>query len=106
MDTHPKHLPADERRAVTVESVVALAGSQNPSEITTAAIAKHMNLTQGALFRHFPNKEAIWQAVMKLAAASSDGKAVTQSFAHVQESCLGCHQAFRKPFVEHFYGAR
>ena len=54
MDTHPKHLPADERRAVTVESVVALAGSQNPSEITTAAIAKHMNLTQGALFRHFP----------------------------------------------------
>jgi AcrR family transcriptional regulator len=44
---------------------VALAGSQNPSEITTAAIAKHMNLTQGALFRHFPNKEAIWQAVME-----------------------------------------
>ena len=65
MDTHPRHLPADERRAVTVESVVALAGSQNPSEITTAAIAKHMNLTQGALFRHFPNKEAIWQAVME-----------------------------------------
>ncbi|MFT0548657.1 TetR/AcrR family transcriptional regulator [Allopusillimonas ginsengisoli] len=65
MDTHSKHLPADERRAVTVESVVALAGTQNPSEITTAAIAKHMNLTQGALFRHFPNKEAIWQAVME-----------------------------------------
>ena len=65
MEIHPKHLPADERRAVTVEAVVALAGSQNPSEITTAAIAKHMNLTQGALFRHFPNKEAIWQAVME-----------------------------------------
>lgn len=65
MGTHPKkHLPADERRAVTVEAVVELAGSQNPSEITTAAIAKHMNVTQGALFRHFPNKEAIWQAVM------------------------------------------
>lgn len=61
---HPKHLPADERRAVTVESVVELAASHNPSDITTAAIAKHMNLTQGALFRHFPNKEAIWQAVM------------------------------------------
>ncbi|MEN9463735.1 MAG: hypothetical protein RLZZ355_1665 [Pseudomonadota bacterium] len=65
VEIHPKHLPADERRAVTVEAVVALAGSQNPSEITTAAIAKHMNLTQGALFRHFPNKEAIWQAVME-----------------------------------------
>jgi len=65
VNTHPKNLPADERRAVTIESVVSLAGSQNPSEITTAAIAKHMNLTQGALFRHFPNKEAIWQAVME-----------------------------------------
>lgn len=65
MDAHPKHLPADERRAVTVEAVVALAGSVNPSEITLAAIAKHMNVTQGALFRHFPSKEAIWQAVME-----------------------------------------
>ena len=32
---------------------------------TTAAIAEHMNLTQGALFRHFSNKEAIWQTVME-----------------------------------------
>lgn len=57
-------LPADERRAVTVEAVIALAGSQNPSDITTAAIAKHMNLTQGALFRHFPSKDSIWHSVM------------------------------------------
>lgn len=66
----PRNLPADQRRDVTVEAVVELAGSTNPSEITTAAIAKHMNLTQGALFRHFPNKEAIWQAVMKWVAKS------------------------------------
>jgi AcrR family transcriptional regulator len=64
MDSSSKHLPADERRAVTIEAVVELAGSVNPSEITTAAIAKHMNVTQGALFRHFPSKDAIWQAVM------------------------------------------
>lgn len=60
-----KHLPAEERRVVTIEAVIALAGSQNPSDITTAAIAKHMNLTQGALFRHFPSKDAIWQSVME-----------------------------------------
>lgn len=65
MSAHRKNLPADERRAVTVEAVVELAGTQNPSEITTSAIAKHMNLTQGALFRHFPSKDAIWQAVME-----------------------------------------
>ncbi|MCE5233409.1 MAG: TetR family transcriptional regulator [Mizugakiibacter sp.] len=65
MDAPRKHLPADERRAVTVEAVIGLAAEQNPSEITTAAIAGRMRLTQGALFRHFPNKDAIWQAVME-----------------------------------------
>lgn len=65
MEPRAKQLPADERRSVTVEAVIELAGLQNPSEITTAAIAEHMHLTQGALFRHFASKEAIWQAVME-----------------------------------------
>jgi AcrR family transcriptional regulator len=65
LENKPKNLPADQRRAVTVEAVIELAAEQNPSEITTAAIAKRMNLTQGALFRHFPSKDAIWQAVME-----------------------------------------
>ncbi|HSH26659.1 MAG TPA: TetR/AcrR family transcriptional regulator [Wenzhouxiangella sp.] len=68
MNRRRRNLPAEQRRAVTVESVVDLAASHNPSEITTAAIAEHMNVTQGALFRHFPNKAAIWQAVMEWAA--------------------------------------
>lgn len=65
MSSRTRHLPAEKRKAVTVEAVVELAGENDPGQITTAAIAKHMNLTQGALFRHFPNKEAIWQAVME-----------------------------------------
>jgi AcrR family transcriptional regulator len=48
-----------------VATVLELASEQNPSEITTAAIAERMRLTQGALFRHFPNKQAIWLAVME-----------------------------------------
>lgn len=64
-ETKSRNLPADQRRAVTVETVIALTAEQNPGDITTAAIAKRMNLTQGALFRHFPSKEAIWQAVME-----------------------------------------
>jgi AcrR family transcriptional regulator len=59
-----RHLPADERRNVTVETVVALAAEQNPSDITTAAIAQRMGVTQGALFRHFPSKDAILEATM------------------------------------------
>ncbi|RID97532.1 TetR/AcrR family transcriptional regulator [Simplicispira hankyongi] len=65
MNPRAKPLPADERRAATVEAVVQLAATQNPSDITTAAIAGHMQLTQGALFRHFPSKDAILQAVME-----------------------------------------
>lgn len=65
MQAASKHLPADERRAVTVEAVIELAAEQNPTDITTAAIAQRMGLTQGALFRHFPNKNAILQAVME-----------------------------------------
>lgn len=46
-------------------TVIELAAEQNPSEITTSAIAHRMNLTQGALFRHFPTKESVWRAVME-----------------------------------------
>ncbi|MDP1612530.1 MAG: TetR family transcriptional regulator [Sulfuritalea sp.] len=64
-EPRPRNLPADQRRAVTVEAVIELTAEQNPGDITTAAIAARMNLTQGALFRHFPSKDAIWQAVME-----------------------------------------
>ena len=65
MQSRRPHLPADERRAVTVQAVVDLAATRNPGDITTAAIAKHMKLTQGALFRHFPTKDVLWEAVMQ-----------------------------------------
>lgn len=59
-----KQLTAEERRQRTVEAVVSLSGTRNPSDITTAAIAEQMGVTQGALFRHFPSKDAIFEAVM------------------------------------------
>jgi TetR/AcrR family transcriptional regulator len=58
------YLPAEERRTATVEAVIELAASTNPGEITTTAIATRMGLTQGALFRHFPSKDAIIEAVI------------------------------------------
>ncbi|WP_416799388.1 TetR/AcrR family transcriptional regulator [Ciceribacter azotifigens] len=64
MASRPAYLSAEERREVTIETVVELAAEQNPSDITTGAIAKRMGVTQGALFRHFPSKDAILEAVM------------------------------------------
>ncbi|MDR9435847.1 MAG: TetR/AcrR family transcriptional regulator C-terminal domain-containing protein [Thiohalophilus sp.] len=60
-----RHLPADERKELTVRAVVDLCGREDPARITTASIAKYMQVTQGALFRHFPSKEAIWTAVVE-----------------------------------------
>lgn len=65
MSRSRKHLPAEERRGIIIKTVIELAGEQNPVEITTAAIAKRMGLTQGALFRHFSTKDAIIEAVME-----------------------------------------
>jgi len=70
MPPAPRYLPATERRSATVDAVVALAALHNPSEITTTAIARQMGLTQGALFKHFPSKDAILESVMEWVAAS------------------------------------
>ena len=57
-------LSADARRAATVETVMGLAAATNPADITAAQIAAQMDVRQGALFRHFADKQAIWAAVM------------------------------------------
>ncbi|GMU73549.1 MAG: TetR/AcrR family transcriptional regulator [Burkholderiales bacterium] len=60
----PRHrLPTDERRREIVTTVLALARERGPDAITTQAIADRIGVTQGAVFRHFPDKEAIWLAV-------------------------------------------
>lgn len=56
---------AADRKAQTVETVLELATNQNPDAITTTAIAQKMGLSQAAIFRHFPKKEAIFEAVME-----------------------------------------
>lgn len=58
-------MPAEERRAATVAAALSLLANRGPGEITTAAIADEMNVTQGTLFRHFPDKNAVWEGVMR-----------------------------------------
>lgn len=63
------YLSADLRRAETVAAVIALAASHDPAVMTTGQIAAAMGVSQGALFRHFPDKMAIWTAVLKWTSA-------------------------------------
>lgn len=56
--------PSEDRQQEIVEAVLALAAERGVEAITTGLIAERLGLTQGAVFRHFPNKEAIWRAVL------------------------------------------
>lgn len=56
--------PSEERQADIVLAALALAAGHSPAAITTSDIARAVLLSQGALFKHFANKEALWLAVM------------------------------------------
>lgn len=58
-----QRLMTDERQRGIVAAVLALARERGPDAITTQAIADRIGVTQGAIFRHFADKEAIWLAV-------------------------------------------
>ncbi len=67
-------MSSEDRRAATVSAVVELASEHNPTDITTAAIAAKMGVTQGALFRHFASKDAVLSAVMEWVSARLLGR--------------------------------
>jgi len=56
MKTYAKHLPTQERSAVTAQAVTDRAAQNNPAQISNAAFAQQMGVTQGALFRHAATK--------------------------------------------------
>lgn len=59
--------------------------------------------SEAGRFKGFDEQTHQAAKAVEQAAESGDGQAVIASFATLQNSCLACHQNFRKPFVEHFY---
>ena len=55
--------PAPERKAEILEATLRLADELGPDRLSTEAIARAVGLTQPGIFRHFPTKQAIWEAV-------------------------------------------
>ena len=62
--------------------------------------------TDAGKFRGFDGEVHDAAIAMGEAATRGDGQAVIAAFAKLQQGCLACHQTFRKPFTEHFYGTR
>lgn len=64
MESLRQRLPSADRQSAIVQTVVRLAAEHDPASLTTTDIAAALGLTQGAVFRHFPCKQAIWLAVI------------------------------------------
>jgi AcrR family transcriptional regulator len=53
------------RQAEIIDAALRLAQERSPALITTTDIAQAVGVTQGALFKHFDNKDALWLAAME-----------------------------------------
>lgn len=102
MLTNPRQ-STESRQAEIIATMLALAAERNPSDITTTDIAKVMHLTQGALFRHFPTKEAIRLAVIEwieehLMAELANAKASAPDALRGLEAMFLAHVQFIREF--------
>lgn len=93
----------ESRQAEIIATVVALTAERNPADVTTTDIAKAMNVTQGALFRHFPTKEAIRLAVIEwietqLMAKLGDAQASAPEVLSGLEAMFLAHVKFIREF--------
>ena len=102
MSLNPRQ-STESRQAEIISTVVALAAERNPADVTTTDIAKAMNVTQGALFRHFPTKEAIRLAVIEwietqLMAKLGDAQASAPDVLSSLEAMFLAHVNFIREF--------
>ena len=57
--------PTQVRQHSLIAAALALAAERSPAEVTTAQLAQAIGVSQGAVFRHFESKDAIWLAVLE-----------------------------------------
>jgi AcrR family transcriptional regulator len=55
--------PAEARKAEIIDATLRLADKLGPDRLTTEAVANAVGLSQPGIFRHFPKKMDLWEAV-------------------------------------------
>ncbi|MGH9673757.1 MAG: TetR/AcrR family transcriptional regulator [Bryobacteraceae bacterium] len=80
MLTRARRLPAGERRAAIVEAAILLFSEHGFHGSTTRDLARAVGVTEPILYRHFPTKRALYDAIIE--AKSEEGRAL-------QEAALG-----------------
>lgn len=92
-------MPTEERQAEIVAAALRLARETSPPLITTAAIAAAVGISQGAVFKHFTSKDAIWLAAMRwvkahLLAALDEAAAAAAGDIDALQAMFDTHIAF------------
>lgn len=64
-ETTRRRLSSEDRQSEIIRVAVELAADKGVDSVTTQDMADAMQLTQGAIFRHFATKDDIWVAVMQ-----------------------------------------
>src|SRR4030095_2297430 len=70
--TVPRRLSADERRAQILREAARLCGSHAFNGPTTRDVATRVGITEAALYRYFPSKEAMYTAILDERMAAPD----------------------------------
>lgn len=106
----PAKQATEVRQAGLVAAALKLAAQRSPADITTADLAREVGITQGAVFRHFASKEAIWLAAMnwvtvtlmtQLEAAAATAQSETQAHATSALHTTWPLTALRAVFLAH-----
>lgn len=91
--------------ALVAKTAPLIAAHPQPPAEEKARIVKFMGANMGK-FKSFDMQAHEAAHKMEHAAHEQNGQQVIDAYREVQSACLGCHQNFRKPFVEHFYGKK
>ena len=76
-----RRLPADERRAQILREAAHLFGTHGFNGTTTRDVAARVGLTEAALYRYFPSKEAMYTAILDERLAAPDLTEPVEEFA-------------------------
>jgi len=79
--SHARRLPAEARRAQILREAARLFASHGFKGTTTRDVAAGAGITEAALYRYFPSKEAMYAAILDERMAASDPLAPVEDLA-------------------------
>lgn len=88
--------PAEDRKAQILQAALEIAFEAGPDRLTTGMIADRLGLTQPAIYKHFRNKEDIWQCV-----ADRLCNLIAANIARNQEAALAPEDCLRRLVLDH-----